>query len=432
MWLPSCIQGRWANGKLSGEEAVESRWTGDTSNRLIPRYLQFVKPLCLHLLFTVFSPVASPSGYLPVYPLSLRLSLSVYPLPMNYILHLNHTFNKMADDERLSPPHISLYMALFLEWNAARFLNPLYISSAELMRAAKIRNKDTYGRTLHQLHAWGYLTYQPTRSKYTSSTVSMLDFSATDPKDEGGTGVGDTVNPPFLPFHSLVTDPENGVGEQVGSNAGNKTYIIENNTNILNPSNYQTLMITPDSEKNEPGVFLKKMEKDFPENISPEFSRKTGNEVREEFAENESIGNEEPIETPNDFLPVRAEEKEKVAAKRKRAEHPFCKSEFADLSVFVQAFENTDYAHANLLYYHAAIANWRDKTTGEPPLRRDWLATARTFMLNDIKAGKLVLSQHSSTQNLNPHAHTQRFHRGAEGIDMQEVFSLIDAHYPPK
>ena len=91
--------------------------------------------------------------------------------------------------------------------------------------------------------------------------------------------------------------------------------------------------------------------------------------------------------------------KEKVAGKRKgpanparsvRPEVPFLESELGTLEAFEAAFDGTDYALANLRYYHEKIAAWRQK--GEVPCRKDWKATAKQFFLNDISANCLVLA----------------------------------------
>jgi hypothetical protein len=96
--------------------------------------------------------------------------------------------------------------------------------------------------------------------------------------------------------------------------------------------------------------------------------------------------------------------KEKVAAKRKgpakpartvrtaKPDVPFLKSEIGTLEAFIAAFEHTDYALANLPYYFEQVATWRDRKTGEPPLRKDWEATAKRFFLNDISSNSLVLA----------------------------------------
>ena len=87
---------------------------------------------------------------------------------------------------------------------------------------------------------------------------------------------------------------------------------------------------------------------------------------------------------------------EKVARKRKvphrpqRPEIPFAESELATLDAFMAAFAGTDYALADLRFYHEKILNWRQK--GDVPLRRDWLATCKQFFLNDAADNRLKLA----------------------------------------
>lgn len=72
---------------------------------------------------------------------------------------------------------------------------------------------------------------------------------------------------------------------------------------------------------------------------------------------------------------------------------PVCKfadSPLADIEKFRDAFStDTTAKAADLDHYHARLLNWRDKK-GNVPERADWLATAKTFLLNDYREGKLV------------------------------------------
>ena len=52
---------------------------------------------------------------------------------MNYIKHLKGFYLRMEDDEKITPHHISLYMALFQFWNNARFRGQFDINRQELM-----------------------------------------------------------------------------------------------------------------------------------------------------------------------------------------------------------------------------------------------------------------------------------------------------------
>ena len=69
---------------------------------------------------------------------------------------------------------------------------------------------------------------------------------------------------------------------------------------------------------------------------------------------------------------------------------PFDQSDLARYEDFAAAFQGTDYALADLRFYHAKISAWRQK--GEPPRRRDWRATAIQFFLNDAHDNRLKLA----------------------------------------
>jgi hypothetical protein len=80
---------------------------------------------------------------------------------------------------------------------------------------------------------------------------------------------------------------------------------------------------------------------------------------------------------------------------------PFTSSPLADPNLFRAAL-TTEFATADLNHYHSRLLNWRDKH-GAIPERTDWLATAKTFLLNDYREGKLVTNTTIKplTQNAN-------------------------------
>lgn len=96
---------------------------------------------------------------------------------MNYIKHLTGFFEKVAQEKTLNPTHISLYIALFQFWNFNRFRNPISISRDEVMRISKISSKATYHKCLKNLHALGYIDYQPSYNPFRGSHVVMYDFA---------------------------------------------------------------------------------------------------------------------------------------------------------------------------------------------------------------------------------------------------------------
>ncbi|MUU78652.1 hypothetical protein [Winogradskyella endarachnes] len=99
---------------------------------------------------------------------------------MNYIKLLNAAFEKFYFDDRLNPTHISLYMALFQEWNSSRFSDEMFVNRRDLMRAAKIGSKSTYHRCIVELNDWQYLSYFPSNNPYKGSKIKMSIIVTSD------------------------------------------------------------------------------------------------------------------------------------------------------------------------------------------------------------------------------------------------------------
>ena len=104
---------------------------------------------------------------------------------MNYIKLLNAAFEKFYFDDRLNPTHISLYMALFQEWNSCRFMDEFYVNRRDLMRCAKIGSKSTYHRCIVELDSWQYLSYFPSNNPYKGSKIKMAIIGTSDEPDMG-------------------------------------------------------------------------------------------------------------------------------------------------------------------------------------------------------------------------------------------------------
>jgi hypothetical protein len=99
---------------------------------------------------------------------------------MNYIKLLNAAFEKFFFDDRLNPTHISLYMALFQEWNSSRFADEFYVNRRDLMMASKIGSKSTYHRCVTELDSWNYLFYFPSNNPYKGSKIKMAIIETGD------------------------------------------------------------------------------------------------------------------------------------------------------------------------------------------------------------------------------------------------------------
>ena len=67
----------------------------------------------------------------------------------------------IQEDPRISPVHISLYMAILHRWAAQGNCSPVLFKARGLMPAAKIGGRTLFCQTIRQLHEYGYLRYEP-------------------------------------------------------------------------------------------------------------------------------------------------------------------------------------------------------------------------------------------------------------------------------
>src|SRR5690554_3613914 len=106
---------------------------------------------------------------------------------VNYIHHMENTLVKFGNDQRVTPWHISLYLALFQIWNGTRFKKEINIRRDELMHLSKIGSTNTYSKCLKQLSEWKYIKYTPSKSRFKSSKVHMYRFDTTPDTSRGTT-----------------------------------------------------------------------------------------------------------------------------------------------------------------------------------------------------------------------------------------------------
>ncbi len=99
---------------------------------------------------------------------------------MNYIRHLSAFFDKVAMDERLTPFHIAMYMALFQFWNLNRFENPVSIARSEILKLSRLGSTHTYYKCLNELHQWDYIQYIPSKNPLKGSLVNMCIFDTSN------------------------------------------------------------------------------------------------------------------------------------------------------------------------------------------------------------------------------------------------------------
>ncbi|TXJ29891.1 MAG: hypothetical protein E6Q24_01380 [Chitinophagaceae bacterium] len=89
---------------------------------------------------------------------------------MTQIATILHYFIISAtEDSRISPAHISLFLAILLNYQDRGAL-PIEVSKKEIIKKAKI-SETTYHRCMRQLHAYGYIHYQPSFDPIKSNLV---------------------------------------------------------------------------------------------------------------------------------------------------------------------------------------------------------------------------------------------------------------------
>jgi hypothetical protein len=152
---------------------------------------------------------------------------------MNYINQLNGFFNKSNADCNLKPSHISLYTALFNDWNSNRFNNPTTISKDKVMKISKIYSNTTYYKCLKELESFGYIQLLLDHNPHSCSNVIMIDLTEYAKK---GLKINQSKYPNFVQ-HRKTSLSKNG---QHTEHVNEPAYILYNNktnTNNINIDN---------------------------------------------------------------------------------------------------------------------------------------------------------------------------------------------------
>ncbi len=99
---------------------------------------------------------------------------------MDYINHLQNLYRRLPEDSRLKPRHISAYLALVHLWEINRFHNPIPLEREKTMELAKIGSVSTYLKTLKELNEYGYILYNPSKSRLNGTRVTIPGFEASN------------------------------------------------------------------------------------------------------------------------------------------------------------------------------------------------------------------------------------------------------------
>jgi hypothetical protein len=252
---------------------------------------------------------------------------------MNYIKHLTGFFNKIADENKLNPTHISLYLALFQCWNVNRFKNPTGISREEIMKASKINSNATYHKCMKELQTLGFIEYLPTFNPHSSSNVNMINFSEeakTKPKLEPLTYSNNE------PVQKTTLSKNNKAIEQVNEQA----YIYNNKQTYLN-------------------------------NINIDIGTNSN------FLENEKLIFEE-----NNLKSVEEKKEEKSSAKKEERKVMNSILPSLELTIEYFLFQSSTEIEANKFFNYYSSTGW---LVGGKTKMRDWKAAARNWIMNQDK-----------------------------------------------
>ena len=304
---------------------------------------------------------------------------------MNYIQHTRAAHQQLSSNVAATPHHVSLYWALFFAWNAGFFEHGLALDHTAAMQAAHIGNERTYRATLRDLEAWALLTYHPSQSRHQPSRCYLTDLSGAKVPEVKTATPGKSASGKSMLPGAEVPEPLGAEVPPVADLSG---------AEVPEHSLYDKTRGTKTVHQNSAAAALKKIGERF-----------TG----EGLSEAQVLDAEQ--------LTASAKPKKKVAPKKKGEQAdiiraaaitgasnprrrealpdvPFSQSAIYALEAFTAAFEGTDYALADLRHYHQLVDTWRDKKTGLPPTRKDWIATAKRFMLNDANDNRLKLAPH--------------------------------------
>ncbi|MFN8348773.1 MAG: hypothetical protein U0X91_27485 [Spirosomataceae bacterium] len=290
------------------------------------------------------------------------------------------------NDHRLTSHHVSLYFVFLVRaWEEGQTFP---IERKVIMEQAKIRSRSTYTRCLYQLQEWEYLRYKPAPNQFQPSEItgSMPINGHSNPtagqQNERSKADALSINESGTDFAMPITE-HSALNAMVNNEPSSFAAVPK-----IEPNNGLKGADTQVSHLAEP----KNGQSKFVPPPSPSSSAwKKSNTIS--FNKNDVVG------AGGDVLP-------RSQLKNRPGDHPFTQSPYFEWAAFQAALaESNQYRNADLRYYYDALCDWRDRESGLPPLRSDWLRTARVFMRNDAKNHKLVLVTQPQPPQLPSHGY---------------------------
>ncbi|MBS1598459.1 MAG: hypothetical protein JST75_09535 [Bacteroidetes bacterium] len=85
---------------------------------------------------------------------------------------IDNFYQKISEDPRISPVHVSLYLALLNQFTI-QGTNPIYVFGKDLMENSKISGGATYHKAIRDLNDFGYIRYIPSYYHLLGSLVYL-------------------------------------------------------------------------------------------------------------------------------------------------------------------------------------------------------------------------------------------------------------------
>src|SRR5690554_1416079 len=243
---------------------------------------------------------------------------------VNYIHHMENMLAKFANDQRITPWHVSLYLSLFQIWNRTHFKKEISIHRSDLMKLSKIGSANTYSKCLRQLSEWKYIKYTPSKNQFIASKVHMYRFDTTSDttSDTCSDTTSDTTSVHLVrPYTNSIKHIENNI----------KQYKTKEGEEKKSPPH-------PSQNKNDESSFRKD---DLQSSDSSDTSKKTS------------------------------------PTKRKR----FVPPELKEVKTFFHE-NKSSYQVAEMFFNHFESNGW--KVAGKAPMKK-WKAAARNWIMRDEK-----------------------------------------------
>jgi hypothetical protein len=312
---------------------------------------------------------------------------------------------RFAEDQRTEPQHIALFHAITESWNQQGRPKQFDADHDELSKLSRIK-RTTYRKTLQELVCWNYIIYTPTNNRHVKSTLSFPStVSDADKITHSIVSASDTV----MVCSEVIMSGFDTVNACIVSNPDKVTCAIVSKCDtvklpIVSESGTVTLFYRVRLRHSNPDSSEETAISDLSTAQHVVFTRNNNHLINSLI-----INSKDDNQVVNDEKGVQGKKRKRT--KRESAQTPtttFANSAIADVTRFRETFANdTTGKAADLDHYHGRLASWRDKR-GNIPQRADWISTARTFMLNDYREGKLVTPQTKQSHVIGPHHNQAR------------------------